>query len=129
MAGADAATIREWVSKAEADVATLTAQAEDIQRRLAQSRIQLGLMYELLASLGDEAVSPRADLIGAERSVRERVVHSAVQVLQDRGAPMRIQDIHAEFLRRQLPAEHPQISQRSSLTEVFLLGLAAGCSA
>jgi hypothetical protein len=103
MAGADAATIREWVSKAEADIATLTAQAEDIQRRLAQSRIQLGLMYELLASLGDEAVSPRADLIGAERSVRERVVHSAVQVLQDRGAPMRIQDIHAEFLRRQLP--------------------------
>jgi len=34
--------------------------------------------------------------------VRERVVEGAVQILRERRTPLRIQDIHAEFLRRQL---------------------------
>lgn len=103
MASVDAATIREWISKAEADIAVLTTQADDIQRHLAQSRVQLGLLYELLASVSDEPVARRSDLVTPSLSVRERVVESAIQVLLDQGEPMRIQDIHAEFLRRQLP--------------------------
>ncbi len=103
MSGVDPATVREWISKAEEEISELTAQAEDVQRRLAQGRVQLGLLYELLASVGGEAISRRSDLIAPEKSVRERVVEATVQILLDQGEPMRIQDIHAEFLRRRFP--------------------------
>ncbi len=101
MAAMDADTIRQWVSKAEQELAELTSQAEDLQRRIAQGRVQLTLMYELLASLTNEPVLSRLDGPGQEKSVRERVVESVVRILRDRGEPMRIQDVHAEFLRRQ----------------------------
>jgi len=99
----EAETIREWISQAEADLARLTAEAERIQRRIAQERAQLGLMYELLASVTGEPVRKDAETLGAGKSVRERVIEDVVQILRDHGKPMRIQDIHSEFLRRELP--------------------------
>lgn len=103
MAGVDPATVREWITKAEDDIGELTAQADDIQRRLAQARVQLGLLYELLASVGGEEIPRRPDLVAPEKHVRARVAESAVQILLDHGEPMRIQDIHSEFLRRRFP--------------------------
>src|SRR5436309_2645638 len=99
----DEATIRAWVAKAEAEVRELTAEAERAQRRAAQARTQLGLLYELLASVTGEPVGQVPEAAAAVQSVRERVVSSVVDILRDHGGPMRVQDIHSEFLRRELP--------------------------
>lgn len=98
----DADTIRGWIAQAEADLAKRTAEAEEIQRRIAQARVQLGLMYELLATVTGEPAPARPDAPGGP-SVRVRVVDSVVRILRDYGKPMRVEDIHAEFLRRELP--------------------------
>lgn len=103
MAAMDAGTIRAWAAQAETDLAELIAEAERLQRRVAQARMQLELMYELLATVSNEPVQRSSEFAFAERSVRDRVVESVIQILQERGDPMRIQDIHAEFLRRELP--------------------------
>jgi hypothetical protein len=103
MSTADPGTVREWIAKAEDDIEEMTTQADEIQRRLAQRRIQLGLLYELLASIDGETIPRRIDLVASEKSVRERVVEGAVQILKDQGEPMRIQDIHSEFMRRKFP--------------------------
>jgi hypothetical protein len=80
-------------------------EGERIQRDLAQLRTQLGLMYELLATATGEEGPVQFQPQEATKSVRQRVVEEVGSILRDRGAPMRIQDIHAEFLRRkfQLP--------------------------
>jgi uncharacterized protein (DUF2267 family) len=96
-------TIREWVAKAEADLAESTAEAERLQRRIAQMRTQLGLMYELLATVTDEPVTRLSEAEGSGKSMRERVVEAVILILREHGKPMRIQDIHSEFLRRELP--------------------------
>jgi hypothetical protein len=99
----DAETIRSWIAAAEADVARLTAEADRIQHQLAQARQQLRLMLELLATVTNEQVARRPVMLGRERSVRERVAESAASILREFGKPMRLADIHAEFLRRELP--------------------------
>lgn len=99
----NADTIRGWIAKAEGDLAELQAEAERIQRSIAQVRTQLELMYELLATVTGEQIPTLSKAEGDGKSVRERVVESVITILRDHGSPMRIQDIHAEFLRRQLP--------------------------
>ncbi len=98
----EADTVRDWIATAETDLADLVKQSEDLQRRVAQARVQLKLMYELLASVTDEPTPDNPESMGMERSVRERVVEGVVQILREHHTPLRIQDIHAEFLRRQL---------------------------
>src|SRR5262249_2816596 len=44
-----------------------------------------------------------AEHLGLGRSVRARVQENAVTILRERGAPMRILDIHSEFARRRMP--------------------------
>ena len=99
----DADTIRTWIAQAEADLSNLTAEAERIQRRIAQVRSQLGLMYELLATTTDGQIPKFSEASEAVKPVRERVADAVLEILREHGKPMRIQDIHAEFLRRELP--------------------------
>jgi hypothetical protein len=83
-------------------VVRLANEAERIQRQLAQARTQLNLMYELLATVTHAPVGLQGRGSPA-RSVRETVAEAVRSMLLERGAPMRIQDIHSEFLRRELP--------------------------
>lgn len=99
----DATTIREWIREAEAKLSVLTDEADRIQRDLAQVRSQLQLLYELLATITGEEVPEDSNLEKSGKSIREEVVEAVTQILRDQGAPMRIQDIHSEFLRRELP--------------------------
>lgn len=103
MAVMDAETIRSWIAQAEADLAKLTAEADQLQRRVAHARIQLELMFELLATVTNEPIKRDPDSPGSEVSVRERVAQAVVQILREHGQPMRVQDIHSEFLHRELP--------------------------
>lgn len=103
MATMDADTIREWIAAAEVDVTRLAAEAERSQHRLAQARAQLRLMYELLATVTHEEVARKPEALGGEKSVRERVAEAVLGILRECGRPMRLTDIHAEFLRRELP--------------------------
>lgn len=103
MATMDTETIRRWIEQSEAELRALTAEEEHLMRRIAQMRQQLNLMYELLATTTGEQAQKHPEADGVSRPVRERVVEAVVEILRDHGKPMRIQDIHIEFLRRQLP--------------------------
>jgi hypothetical protein len=99
----DAETVRGWISGAEAEVSRLTREAEQIQFRLADARRRLMLLYEVLASVTSAPVAVSPEELGIGRSTRERVQADAEAILRERGAPMRVQDIHAEFIRRGVP--------------------------
>jgi hypothetical protein len=103
MAAMDPQLIREWIEGAETELGSLVRQSEELQRRIAQSRVQLGLLYELLASTTNEPIDRSLETGSPEKPVRERVMEAVIAILRDQGNEMRIQDIHAEFLRRRLP--------------------------
>lgn len=99
----DEDAVRRWIVQAEAELADLSAQAEAIQVRLAEARRQLMLLYEMLAAVTHAPVAVAPERLGPTLSTRERVQANAEAILRDRGKPMRIQDIHAEFIRRRMP--------------------------
>lgn len=98
----DPEIVRGWIAKAEAEVSDLSEQAEAIQQHLAEARRQLMLFYEMLAAITNAPVEVSAEHMGIGRAVRERVQKDAEAILCDRGSPMRIQGIHAEFIRRRM---------------------------
>lgn len=94
----DPGEVRRWVTEAEAEVARLSDELERAGRRLAEARRRLTLLYEVLAVVSKD---PTAAMTGIEpMPTRERVIRDALTVLTDAGRPMRIGDIHAEFIRR-----------------------------
>ena len=99
----DAEIVRGWIAAAEFEVSELAAEAERVQFRLAEKRRQLMLLYEVLASLTNSPVAVSVGHMGIDRSTRARVQADAEQILRDRGQPMWIQDIHAEFIQRGVP--------------------------
>jgi hypothetical protein len=99
----DVDTVRAWIAAAEAEVSTAAAGVEDLQFRLAEKRRQLMLLYEVLASLTNSPVAIPAEKMGIGSSTRARVQADTEQILREYGRPMRIQDIHAEFIRRGVP--------------------------
>jgi hypothetical protein len=99
----DAETVRGWLARAEAEVSQLTREAEEAQFRLADARRRLMLLYEVLASVTNAPVAVSSNKLGIGRSTRERVQTDAEAILRERGAPMRAQDIHSEFIRRGMP--------------------------
>ncbi len=99
----DTETIRDWIASAEADISRLAQEVEHAQYRLAESRRRLMLLYEMLASVTNAPVNVSTDRVLTLRSVREQVQADAEAILLERGAPMRAQDIHAEFIRRGVP--------------------------
>jgi hypothetical protein len=99
----DAETVRGWVAAAETEVSELSAELDRLQFRLADKRRQLMLLYEVLATLTNSPVGLPMEQMGINRSTRARVAADVEAILGDRGHPMRIQDIHAEFIRRAMP--------------------------
>lgn len=95
--------VRGWIEVAEAEVAQLATSFEEIQVRLAQARKRLVLYHEILAALTKAPVAMSNEELKVGRSIRERTVESAVDILRARGRPLRIQDLHAEFIRRGHP--------------------------
>jgi len=95
--------VREWIAAADREVGTLADQADEIQVRLAQARKRLVLYHEILASLVKAPVPVSDEVLRIHRSVKERTVEAAVEILREHGRPLRIQDIHAEFIRRGKP--------------------------
>lgn len=98
-----AGVIRSWIAAAEEELSQLTAESERLHRLIAQARTQLGLMYELLATVTGQTEDRASEHSPREKSVRERVVDGVIEILKDHDQPMRIQDIHSEFLRREFP--------------------------
>jgi hypothetical protein len=96
----DADVVRGWIKRGEAEVRGLAEQAEVIQGQLAEARRQLMLLYEMLAAATNAPVAVSAAEMGLARSTRERVWAHTEEILRAHGRPMRVQDIHAEFVRR-----------------------------
>lgn len=94
----DPELVRRWVSEAEAEVARLNDEAERVARQLADARRRLMLLHEVLATVtsSPDAIQTDVELI----STRERVIRDTERILRDAKGPMRIGDIHAEFIRR-----------------------------
>lgn len=61
------------------------------------------LLCEVLASLTNSPVAISASQMGIGTSTRGRVQAAVEMILQEYGRTMRIQDIHAEFIRRGVP--------------------------
>jgi hypothetical protein len=101
----DPETVRGWIDKAQADLERLVVEAERVQTEVTEARRRLFLLYELLASLTNSPVSLPMDNLADLRPVREQVRQNAFEVLREHSLPMRIQDIHREFVRKgmQLP--------------------------
>ncbi len=94
----DPELVRRWVSEAEAEVARLNDEAERVGRQLAEARRRLALLHEVLASVTNspDAIQTDVELV----STRERVIRDTERILREAKVPMRIGDIHAEFIRR-----------------------------
>jgi hypothetical protein len=99
----DPETIRGWIARAEADAKELAEQAEAIQAQLAEARRRLMLFYEMLAAATNSPVPVSSEEMGLARSTRNRVWDHAEQILVAHGRPMRIQDIHTQFVRSGYP--------------------------
>ena len=94
----DPELVRRWVSEAEAEVARLSDEVETAGRKLTDARRRVTLLHEVLAAVTNspDAIQADVELI----STRERVIRDTERILRDTKAPMRIGDIHAEFIRR-----------------------------
>jgi hypothetical protein len=94
----DPELVRRWVSEAEAEVARLNDEAERVSRQLAIARRRVTLLHEILAAVTNnpDAIQTDVELV----STRERVIRDTERILRDARAPMRIGDIHSEFIRR-----------------------------
>ena len=99
----DEEAIRSWVAQSEAEVLKLAEEADAVQQRLADARRHLALMYELLAAVTNAPVEFSSKPMGIGGSVRHRVQRNAELILRDQQAPMTVQAIHAEFVRRRMP--------------------------
>ena len=87
------------MAEAEAEVTRLSEEVDRAGQRLGEARRRLTLLYEVLAAVSKD---PTVAKTGIEpMPTRERVIRDAVRVLSDAGRPMRIGDIHAEFIRRE----------------------------
>jgi hypothetical protein len=95
--------VRTWISVTEAEVAALAVSSEEIQTRLAQARKRLVLYHEILAALTKAPVAVSDKELQVARSIRERTIQSAIEILRAHGRPLRVQDLHAEFIRRGHP--------------------------
>src|SRR6266550_4626749 len=95
--------VRTWISAAEQEVAELDSDAALLQHRLAQARKRLMLYHEILSALTKMPVAVSEQELRIGRSVRERTLADAAEILRTAGRPMRIQDIHTEFIRRGKP--------------------------
>jgi hypothetical protein len=94
----DPENVRRWVSEAEAEVARLNDDAERVGRHLADARRRVTLLHEILAAVTNspDAMQTDVELL----STRERVIRDTERILRDAKGPMRIGNIHAEFIRR-----------------------------
>jgi hypothetical protein len=95
--------VRAWIEVAEHDVAHLASSSDEIQVRLAQARKRLVLYHEILATLTKAPVPISDQVLKVGRSIRERTVESAIEILRAHGRPLRVQDLHAEFIRHGHP--------------------------
>lgn len=95
--------VREWIQLADQEVAELSEQADQIQARLAQARKRLVLFHEILATVTKTPIAISDRAVEVKRSVRDRTVEAAAEILREHGKPLHIQDIHAEFIRRGKP--------------------------
>src|SRR5690242_4420627 len=87
--------VRRWIESSEAEVADLATRSEAIQVKLAQARKRLVLYHEILATLSKAPVAVSDEELKVGRSIRDRTIESAVEILRTHGRPLRIQDIHA----------------------------------
>jgi hypothetical protein len=99
----DPDTIRGWITRAEAEVADLSQQADRIQAEVKEARRRLMLLYEVLATVTSSPVPVSNEQLGGGRSIRQRAQANAEEILRAHGKPMSIQHIHAEFIRRGMP--------------------------
>lgn len=95
--------IRVWIAVAEKQVELLANEADRVQYQLAQARKRLTDLYELLAAATHSPIAVSAKQLGLARSVRDRVLDSAEEILREAGHPLSITQIHAEFVRRGHP--------------------------
>ena len=96
-----ASEIRDWIAGLDHRDAEIQSQIEPFLREQTANRERRRLLSELLASLGEappDSPSPEGPLVGG--STRDRVRAQVRLVLEDAGALMHINAIHAEFVRR-----------------------------
>src|SRR5262245_10577921 len=93
--------VRRWVSEAEAEVAQLSEEVDRVGRQLADARRRVTLLHEILAAVTNSPAAVQTDVELV--STRERVIRNTERILHDAKTPMRIGDIHAQFIRRGYP--------------------------
>jgi hypothetical protein len=91
--------VRDWIASTEAEVAKLDVEANRVQTGLAEARKRLMLYHELLAALTKVPVRVSDEELRIGRSVRERTIQAAVEILREYHRPMPIQELHAAFIR------------------------------
>jgi hypothetical protein len=90
--------VRRWVSEAEAEVIRISEEAERVGRQLADARRRVALLHEILAAVASNPEAMQESV--RQLSTRERVIRDAEAILGDERRPLRIGDLHAEFIRR-----------------------------
>jgi hypothetical protein len=91
--------VREWIAATEAQLAELDAEGDRIQSRLAEARKRLMNFHELLAAITKAPVKVSDQELRIGRSVRERTIVAAVDILHQYNRPLSIQELHAAFIR------------------------------
>jgi hypothetical protein len=99
----DETAIRAWISAVEQEVREHSGAVEAAQQQLSQARKRLMLLHEMLASVTKTPLTDFVDGLLVGRSVRDRTIGDAEEILRAYGHPMRVQDIHLEFIRRGKP--------------------------
>src|SRR5258708_2038869 len=94
--------VQEWIARAEVECGDRVREAEVAAYRLSEAKKRLGLLHELLASVNGGAPLETSGT-DIELPTSARVERDVAEILRDRGQPMRLQDIHTEFVRRGFP--------------------------